>query len=175
MKKFIYTAGLIFIFVLSWHIAGSFNSVSAEWWERPSERPTQPVITRQSEPSPTEVVPTNPQAPTPTSVTNPTNTPVPTATPSGGNGGGNGGGGSSSNDDPCGAGKSYTGPYCGWSPKVGGQGDDVSAPPRIGAPLVKGLSRTSSGQLWPSDIILLSGVLCLLLYVKSKINTREAN
>lgn len=165
MKKSIYTAGLIFIFVLSWHIAGSFNNVSAEWWERPTERPTQPVITRTFEPSPTEVVPTTPQEPTPTSIADPTNTPVPTSTPSGGNGGGNGGGGESSNDDPCGAGKSYTGPHCGWSPKVGGE---TSQPPRIGAPQVKGLSRTSSGDLMPSDIIFLSGVLCLLLYVRSK-------
>lgn len=89
----------------------------------------------------------------------PTSTPVPSNDESG------------SNDNPCAPGKSYTGDYCGWSPRVGGEGGGGDAP-RIGepgGPLIKGLSYTSGSELVPSDIILLTGVLCLLLYVRSKI------
>ena len=92
--------------------------------------------------------------------------PTPTSTP--GNGGGSNGGGTGgttggSSDDPCAPGKSYVGPYCGWSPSS--NADDPG--PRIGGPAVLGLSYTSSNNFGVSDIILSLGVLCLLLYVKS--------
>jgi hypothetical protein len=113
--------------------------------------------------------------PTPTtSVSQPTVTPggggtggVPTQTPS------NGGGSSSGNDD-CASGKSYAGPYCGWSPEKDKPSSDSNSSsnsnetPRIGGPGVLGLSYTGSGELRASDIMLLTGVLCLLLYIRSK-------
>lgn len=178
MKKIFIIGGTLFIFVLSWHLATEHNVVQADWWERPSERPTQPAVTRTVDsptvkPSPSQVVPSQPVSPTAT--TAPEN---PTLTPSSG-GGGTGGttdggsGSSSGNEDPCGSGKSFTGPYCGWSPKVEGQSQSSTAVAT--APKVKGLSRTSSGELVPSDIILLIGVLCLLLYVRSKADLKRAN
>jgi hypothetical protein len=90
-------------------------------------------------------------------------TAVPTGTPSGSS--------SSNNDDPCASGKSYTGDYCGWSPSTSSSsgGDPGNYDPRIGGPGVAGLSYTAGEDLAPSDIILLAGVLCLLVYVKSKI------
>jgi hypothetical protein len=112
------------------------NGVLADWWERPTARPTQPNYERELPTS----VPTQTQSPTtqptatprigePTGAQTPTSTPAPTGT-------------SSSSDDPCAPGKSYTGPYCGWSPRVGeeGGGGGVSQSERIGAPEVMGLS-----------------------------------
>jgi hypothetical protein len=80
-----------------------------------------------------------------------------------------------SNDDPCAAGKSYTGDYCGWSPpRIGGnEGNSTTTTSSSGSvPAVRGLSYTAGPDLAPSDIILLLGVLCLLLYVKSKIELK---
>lgn len=178
MKKIFIIGGTLFIFVLSWHLVTEHNMVLADWWERPSERPTQPAVTRtvtppEEGPSPTVVVPTQPSSPTATSV--PGN-PTPTSTSGGGGTGGipdSGGGSSSNGEDPCRSGQSYNGPYCGWSPRVGG--NPQSSTIVASAPKVKGLSRTSSGDLVPSDIILLIGVLCLLLYVRSKADLKKVN
>lgn len=142
----------------------------ADWWSRPETRPTQPSIERPTlAPLPTESVvqPTTPNSPTSPPGGQPTVTPprvggLPTATvvPSGDN---------STPEDPCAAGKSFTGPYCGWSPspRVGGEEKQGSTG------RVLGLSYTSGWELLPSDIILLSGVLCLLLYARSKLNVRR--
>lgn len=81
-----------------------------------------------------------------------------------------GGGSGNTTEDPCGSGKSYSGPYCGWSPVVEGGTGGESGDLRIGGPKVLGLSKTSSGDLELSDIIFLSGVLCLALYVRSKLS-----
>ena len=117
-------------------------------------------------------VPTNTPASDQQTQPQPTATPrvgdpgAPTETPDSSDDGDN-----NNNDDPCASGKSYTGDYCGWSPGVGGDGGDGSADtPRIGDPAgpIKGLSYTSGSELAVSDIILLTGVLCLLLYVRSK-------
>lgn len=93
----------------------------------------------------------------------------PTVTPDPGNG--------DSDDDPCAPGKSYIGPYCGWSPEHdkdddGGNGGGGEG--RVGGPQVLGLSTTSSSDLGLSDIIFLSGVLCLLVYARSKVATRKS-
>jgi hypothetical protein len=122
----------------------------------------------------------------PTTAPSPDNQPSPVPTSGGGNGGGTGGvptavptrttDSGSSNDDPCASGKPYTGDYCGWSPRVGGDPGNTNTASlgesnQIG-PVVKGLSYTASPDLVLSDIILLLGVLCLLLYVKSKIELK---
>lgn len=116
------------------------------------------------QPSPTQTV----QNPTPTArVGDPGSlTPVPTGSSSDSNS-------SSTDEDPCASGKSYTGEYCGWSPRVGGDeqsgsGDGASYE-LTAAPMVQGLSYTAGAPLALSDIILLLGVLCLTLYVRSKI------
>ena len=112
--------------------------VSADWWER-GERPVFPRTT--VEPQPTDP-------------------PEPTQPPAGEPAAEN-------NDDPCAPGKSFTGDYCGWSPRIGG--DDPGDPPGDpGDPQVAGLSYTGTEQIRLSDIMLLSGILCLLLYAKSK-------
>lgn len=152
----------IFITVFLSIIFVQNNSVVfADWWERPSVWPTQPGIERDriptSPPEPTQAVPTT--VPT-TGPQQPTVTPTPrigepTGVPSEGGG---------EEEDLC-AGNSYTGPYCGWSPEK----DRPSAEgARIGGPEVLGLSYTSGDDLTVSDIMLLTGVLCLLLYVRSK-------
>ncbi len=139
------------------------NTVWADWWLRPDTRPTAPALPREEERLPTLMPTTAVPSPTPTGrVGGPSVTPVPTSTS----------GGSSSSEDPCASGKSYSGPYCGWSPDVstgGGGGGGGETQPRVGGPQVLGLSKTSSAQVSLSDIILLAGVLCLLLYVKSKL------
>lgn len=134
------------------------TSVYADWWERPTTRPTQPSDEHPT--SPPEEPTSTPQPTT----TQPTPTPriggpTPTNPPS------NGGGGEGDGEDACAAGKSYVGPYCGWTPRIGGESGGQPGEPQ---PIVKGLSATGSFDLGLSDIILLSGVLCLLLYAKSK-------
>lgn len=131
------------------------------------EPTTAPVV------QPTQ--PGQPAQPTATPrVGNPPNDSVnPTSTPGPSDDGNDG-----DDDDPCASGKSYTGDYCGWSPGVGGDGGGGGDAPRIGepgGPQIKGLSYTSGSELVPSDIILLTGVLCLLLYVRSKITVGSVN
>lgn len=164
------------------------SKVSAGWWERPSVQPTQPSIERSPTPTqpsqPTEAptsAPTEEPAQEPT-VTSPPNgglpTSAPTSVPSDDSGDGNGG---DDGEDACESGKSYTGPYCGWSPSVGEEGDGgedyiarIGGPEILGGPEVLGLSDTSSENLNVSDIMLLAGVLCLLLYARSKMLIRKA-
>ncbi|MCL4339047.1 hypothetical protein M1271_05145 [Patescibacteria group bacterium] len=166
MKKLVSVISLFgIVFILSVMLNGS---VLADWWQRPEARPTSPAIERTVTVPP---LPTNPPQgqPTPTQGGGGSNvTPSgPTATPAPSTG-------SSSTEDPCAPGKSYYGPYCGWSPSVsqssgGGGGGGTSTGARIGGPQVLGLSYTSGPELSISDIILLAGVLCLLLYVRSKV------
>ena len=157
MKKIFIHILLFFIFI--WFV-GQSNFVSADWWQRPEVRPTQPSLPRDGS------LPTSPpQQPTSTPIVGPSATPGvggPTQPPSGSGGGGE--------EDPCASGKSYTGPYCGWSPEKDKKSEsDGGNVQRVGGPQVLGLSATSSGDLTASDIMLLTGVLCLLLYVRSKL------
>lgn len=159
MKKIILYTISILILLIFFQISAK-SKVSADWWIRPESRPSQPSEERNL---PTLAPTTGPSQPTV----------VPTNPPTGGTPStGGGGGGSSSGDggNPCDPGKSYTGPYCGWSPSTSsGGGGGGSEQPRVGGSEVLGLSNTSSGELAFSDIIFLAGVLCLLIYVRSKI------
>ena len=144
------------------------NSVSADWWERPDTRATPPVLPRDHGllPTMTPAIPASQPTATPSPKIGgmPSVTPIPTT----GSGNTSAGG---SKDDPCAPGKSYVGPYCGWTPSVGGGGSgggEQGGQPRVGGPEVLGLSYTSGNDLGLSDIILLTGVLCLLLYLRSK-------
>lgn len=140
--------------------------VRADWWDRPPARPTSPAIERDR--LPTSVPPTIQPTTSAPSPTNPPNGGLPTSAPTSAP---SGGGGGTTTEDPCGSGKSYSGPYCGWSPGVSGESQSASGElPRIGGPQVLGLSKTSSGDLELSDIIFLSGVLCLVLYLRSKLS-----
>lgn len=175
MKNLFSNILFMFLLLIVLHLSG-INTTFADWYERPDTRPTQPSMERALlEPLPT-------QAPLPTTETNnPTSPPSqPSITPrvggdtgSGSSGSGSGGSSSSSNDDPCAEGKSFIGPYCGWSPRVGGeQGDPGLANAQLPAQtkkIVRGLSYTSGWDLLPSDIMLLTGILCLLLYLRSKL------
>jgi len=127
----------------------------AGWWTRDDGRPVfdrdeRPVFDRGSQEQPE---PTNPPSGGP-----------PEETQDQGDGG----------DDPCEPGESFTGPYCGWSPGQDDPGDDGENG-GIGGTEVLGLSDTSSGYLDPSDIIQLTGFLCLLLYAKSKLSVIRAD
>lgn len=190
MKKAIHL--LIFLF-LAGFVANS--TVQADWWERPSVQPTQPSIERNLPTSTPVPEPTQQPVREPTQGPTPTTPPLqptaaalpggsevtPTPTPYSG-GGGQGSPLARSDDDPCASGRSFSGPYCGWSPgEVGGglEGSNTSSTGKpqlmaVGGPRIKGLSKTSSSDVTPSDIILLTGILCLLLYVKSKTEQRKA-
>lgn len=165
--KIIIVMAILYLLLIKMH-----STVSADWWQRTDVRPTQPSVPRGEIVFPTNV----PNAsPTPKTIT-PSVTPAPTGSSGNTN---NGGGGSTSSDDPCASGKSFVGPNCGWSPSVGGSGSsnnagsNISSGSRIGGPKVRGLSYTGNGDLGLSDIILLVGVLCLLLYVRSKIEIKR--
>lgn len=163
---------LLFLFSIA--LVVGTNNAYADWWTRPDTRPTQPNTARPTmAPLPTDSG-TQPTQILPTSTQNqPTDAPrigdSTSAPPNGGTGG-------PTDDDPCAPGKSFTGPYCGWSPRVGGEEGSTGT---TGAgsgqkqTSVRGLSYTSGFELLPSDIILLSGVLCLLLYARSKLNVRR--
>lgn len=187
MKKTVHILISLFVFALV-----IIPTVHADWWDRPDARPTQPSVNRDL---PTSTPPADPGEPTQGPTNQPTQGPTtppsqPTAVPTIGGGGlevtptpitgGQGGPVSSSSDDPCASGKSFSGPYCGWSPGVGGTsssggGSSISQVQLVKAsPKIKGLSKTSSGDVTPSDIILLTGILCLLLYVKSKTEQTKA-
>ncbi len=166
-KKFIKSitiAVFIFTVLIVWR-----GYVQADWIDpRAGVRATPPIFDRDGRINlPTDVPTQPPAAPTATPrVGGPSISPVPTSS-SGSTGGGN----SSSTDDPCASGKSYSGPYCGWSPSVG-SGDSGTGSPRIGGgePQVLGLSYTAGDGISWSDIIFLTGVLCLLLYARSKLS-----
>lgn len=158
---------IVFLFTVI-TIAGLIKipQTSADWWTRPTGeliREDRPVVPRDDTPT---VAPTQSVQPTTSPGTGGPSDP--TSTP---------GSQSNSVDDPCASGKSYVGPYCGWSPSAdqsgnsGGGSSSSQSVSGIGGPQVLGLSYTASAPVsagW-SDIILLSGVLCILLYVKSKL------
>lgn len=174
MKKTISLLICLSVLLVGSLLVGS-DAVKADWWERPTARPTQPSQERNL-PTPTQAAPTQPVgqptatiAPTsPPTGGLPTSAPTPTSTSGGGDGG--------TSENPCDPGSPYTGPYCGWSPQKDQpttesvEGEEV----RIGGPSVLGLSYTGSNDLKPSDIILLTGVLCLLLYLRSKLPKVES-
>lgn len=164
MKKFISSFGFILILLIFFQVSAK-SLVNADWWERPTAQPTQPSFNR-------DLIPTTIAHPTQIPTSAPSQPTVPPTNPPTGGVPETGGGGSGSGDDACGAGKSYTGPYCGWSPDVnnsGGGGGGTSESPRIGEPQVLGLSNTSSSDVALSDIMILAGVLCLTLYARSKL------
>lgn len=163
---FLISGGLLFLPVVPSY---------ADWWDRPDARPTQPKLERGTL-APLPTVPSDPVIPTsqagqpsatPRIGGEPTTTAVPNSTT----------GNSSSTEDPCAPGKSYVGPYCGWSPRVGGESSGSSGNTQqqkvTNKNRVLGLSYTSGWELLPSDIILLTGVLCLLLYLRSKISVKR--
>ena len=151
----ILTAKIILILFLVLLIGRSNRLVLADWWARSDIRPTQPNIERSL---PTAIVePTVGIQVTPTSVTSPppigdpgvTNTPVPTAVPTATSNNNSSSTSSSSENDSSGS----TTPYVG--------------------PQVLGLSDTAGEGLQPSDIILLAGILCLTLYLRSKLTVKQ--
>ncbi len=169
MKKIL---AITFVFILSYWLMGEVSLVNADWWQRSDVRPTQPSTPRDNIVIPTSqptTLPTvTPSQPTtaPTVTGNP-NIPSPTQGVTNSS--------SSSTDDPCAPGKSYYGPHCGWSPEVEGQtsGGSSNESLRIGGPSVLGLSYTGGEDLKISDIILLTGILCLSLYIRSKLTKKE--
>lgn len=143
----------------------------ADWWERPDNRPTQPSIERDlptTAPQPTTIVqdPTVTVKPTSKPDEKVTLSPTPTTIRIGGEP-------TVTEEDACAPGKSFDGPYCGWSPSVdgvdgeGGIGGDGGQGAQAE---ILGLSYTSGRDLEPSDIMFLAGILCLLMYLKSKLN-----
>lgn len=165
MKKLIFIA----VLVLSWLITTNYQSsvyALADWWQRSDVLPTQPSLDRRiALPTLAPIQPTLPQPSVAPTIAPTNKPPIGGTTPSDPGGGGSGSGGNS-----CDPGKSYVGPYCGWSPSVSnsGGGGGSSKQSRIGGPQVLGLSNTSSSDMALSDIILLAGVLCLALYARSK-------
>ncbi len=166
-KKFIKSitvAVFIFTVLIVWR-----GYARADWVDpRDGVRPTQPSSNRDGRillptQSPTiqPTQPTQPPQPTATPIVGgPSVTPVPTSS-------------SSSTDDPCASGKSYSGPYCGWSPSTSSStdGGSLGSSPRIGGgQQILGLSYTAGDGISWSDIIFLTGVLCLLLYARSKLS-----
>lgn len=184
MKKIIINTIFTLVLLMFVNVVNPAKS-EADWWDRPGDRPTQPSTPREdlfpTQPQPTSALPSvaPTSAPTiqPTTVSaQPTATPriggEPTVVPTQPTSSGNGGGSSTdSNGNACDPGKSYTGPYCGWSPSTSGNsGGNAQSQPRIGGgPQVLGLSNTSGRQVAWSDIIMLAGVLCLALYARSKL------
>lgn len=142
---------LLAMLIISWLSFYHIDLVHADWWQRPPARdriiPTRPLTDRAGEPEPTEQVsPTSSPLPT-TPVGGPptaTNTPPPTTSEGG--------------------------------KKDEGKKDEVKqetapAPSQEEKAEVKGLSKTA-GAFGSSDIMLISGLLCLLLYVRSKLFPR---
>lgn len=163
---------IIFILLLFMISFLGTKQVLADWWERSDIRPTQPNMERTlpTIPSqPTSIV----SSPTPFSISASPTLSQPTTTPRVGEPTGSAEG---EDEDPCTPGKSYTGSYCGWSPKVGGiEGDGSGGQEeeiKTFVPSVLGLSDTAGENLQSSDIIFLLGILCLLLYLKSKLNVK---
>lgn len=160
---------IIFIFVVGFFVKNNLVAF-ADWWERGDARPTQPSMERNLPtlpPQPTSAPPTT----VPPTGAAPTTTPrvgEPTVIPTT-----QAGEEAVSDEDPCAEGESYEGPYCGWSPSIGegaggngGEGETLAA--GVSGPQVMGLSYTAGEGIEVSDIILLTGVLCLLMYAKSK-------
>lgn len=185
MKKIIIYTIFTLVLLMFINVVNPAKS-EADWWNRPAERATQPSTPRDVVLLPTQPPPTQPTSPPPTAaptiaptmqpstaVNQPTATPriggeptvAPTQTPVNGNGGSS----TDSNGNACDPGKSYTGPYCGWSPSTSNNGGGTYQARIGGGPRVLGLSNTSGSEVAWSDIIMLAGVLCLALYARSKL------
>lgn len=167
---------ITFVFVVGLFAKNNLVAL-ADWWDRSDARPTQPSYDRNLPtlpPQATSVPPTS----VPPSGTPPTATPrvggptvAPTAQPEAE-------GTTVSDEDPCAEGKPYEGSHCGWSPGVGegvggDGGDSETLAEGVGGPQVMGLSYTAGEGIEISDIILLTGVLCLLMYARSKFGVVE--
>lgn len=166
MKKIFAVVFSFFLLFIGWGLMQFTDTTTqADWWVRPTEREIQPTREPRVNLAPRTAA----------------DLISPTSPPSGATGTGTGA--SSSNDNPCEPGKSFTGPNCGWSPGISEYSHDSSSGGssqatgyRIGGPEILGLSDTESAasQVNNSDIALLSGVLCLLIYVKSKFGAKKA-
>lgn len=165
MKKIISITILIFTLLIIMNLATGGVFALADWWQRPDTLPTQPSIPRDI------VLPTAPLQPTTSPQPSAAPTIAPTNPPTGGTSPSDPGESESGRGgNSCDPGKSYVGPYCGWSPSVGNNGGGGGqTQSRVGGPQVLGLSNTSSSDVVLSDIILLAGVLCLALYARSKL------
>lgn len=134
--------GGLFIFIAAWFPA------NAKWWQRPCieerfEQRTIPIeaVEGEADAHPSGDCPTDASEPIVTDPPQPTETPQPTEAPE-------------EEDD-----------------EDDNEDDEPSdGNPRIGGPEVLGLSYTSGSYLIASDILVLLGVLCLLLYAKSKLS-----
>lgn len=152
----ILTAKIILLILFLIIMIGSNNHlVLADWWTRSDVRPTQPSLER-SLPTAIVLEPTiGTQATPTTAATLPpigdpgvTNTPVPTAEPTA----------ASSNNS---------------SSTSSSSGDNSSGSTSYVGSKVLGLSNTAGEGLQPSDIILLAGILCLMLYLRSKLTVKR--
>ncbi|OGG12780.1 hypothetical protein A3D77_07015 [Candidatus Gottesmanbacteria bacterium RIFCSPHIGHO2_02_FULL_39_11] len=157
MKKIIAVLSAFFLFFFFWGLfTQTVSQTEADWWVRPTEREAQP--TREPRVS---LAPRTPS---------PTDSPTPKPT-----------GSSPSDQNPCAPGQSFTGTNCGWSPGISEYKHDPEGSSSqavgygIGGPDVLGLSYTgsvSSNKISSSDVIFLLGVLCLLVYTKSKLRAK---
>lgn len=157
MNKFL-TAKIILLIILLVILIGKNNHlVLADWYTRSDIRPTQPSIERNL---PTVIVePTVGTQATPTTTAPPpigdpgvTNTPAPTAVPTA---------------VPTAASSNNS------SSTSTSDGNDSSGSTPYFGPQVLGLSDTAGEGLQPSDIILLAGILCLTLYLRSKLTVKQ--
>ncbi len=156
MNKILTAKIILLILFLVIMIGRNNHLVLADWWTRSDIRPTQPSLERNL-PTTTVVEPTVETQATPTTAVTPppigdpgvTNTLVPTAVPT-----------ATSSDDSSSTSSS------------GGSDSSESTTSYVG-PQVLGLSDTAGEGLQPSDIILLAGVLCLTLYLRSKLTIKH--
>ncbi|MBI3954813.1 hypothetical protein HY338_00085 [Candidatus Gottesmanbacteria bacterium] len=157
MNKILTAKIILLILFLVIMIGKNNHLVLADWYTRSDIRPTQPSLERNLpttiviEPTvETQVTPTT-TAVTPPPIGDPgvTNTPVPTAVPTATPDNNSSSTSSNSENDSSESTASYIGPQ------------------------VLGLSDTAGEGLQPSDIILLAGVLCLTLYLRSKLTIKH--
>lgn len=154
------TAKIILLILFLAFMTGYNNKpVLADWYTRSDIKPTQPSLERNL-PTAAEVEPTVSVQATPTTVVTPppigdpgvTNTPVPTAVPTEVL--------STSSDNSS-------------STSTSGGNDSSGSTISYVGPQVLGLSNTAGEGLQPSDIILLAGILCLTLYLRSKMTIKH--
>lgn len=155
MNKILTAKIILIILFLMLLIGKSDHLALADWWTRSDIRPTQPNIERSLptvivEPTVgTQVTPTLVASHPPIGDPGVTNTPVPTAEPTA----------TPSNNSSS-------------TSTSGGNESSGSTTPYVG-PQVLGLSDTAGEGLQPSDIILLAGILCLTLYLRSKLTVKH--
>ncbi len=154
MNKILSAKIILLILLLILLIGKSDHLVLADWWTRSDVRPTQPSTERNlptqiAEPTKEiQVAPTTVSTPPPIGDPGVTSTPSPTSATS-----------SSSSDNSA-------------STTSSGGNDSTGSTPYYG-PKVLGLSNTAGEGLQPSDIILLAGILCLTLYLRSKLTLKH--